>query len=205
MKETSFNFTFSRQTDYLFHYAVVASCTCTFFSFDQKDSRGKILIWRTIFDDATGDISWKNIWHIHLYLRDDNILITLGNYCTIWKRSRLEKFLKKFFSTNTNIFALISNISRMSKEIFTYQTNFLIPLFILSSLTSQTRTLIYRSARKQEKVKKDKKSDSFHHINVHMNVSPRATKRRTTTNFATHRPYTILPYIFPFLRFISRL
>lgn len=204
MKGTSFNFTSSRQTDYLFHYAVVASCTCTFFSHSIKKIREEKFLYGGLFL-TTGDISWKNIWHIHLYLRDDNILITLGNYCTIWKRSRLEKFLKKFFSTNTNIFALISNISRISKEIFTYQTNFLIPLFILSSLTSQTRTLIYRSARKQEKAKKDKKSDSFHHINVHMNVSPRATKRRTTTNFATHRPYTILPYIFPFLRFISRL
>lgn len=50
MKGTSFNFTFfPRQTDYLFHYAVVPSCTyLTFFRVRSKRfvSRGKI-IWTT--------------------------------------------------------------------------------------------------------------------------------------------------------------
>lgn len=77
MKGTSFNFTFfPRQTDYLFHYAVVPSCTyLTFFRVRSKRfvSRGKIILDdQNIF--ATRDISWTNIWHIRLYSRDDNIL-----------------------------------------------------------------------------------------------------------------------------------
>lgn len=66
MKGTSFNFTFSRQTDYLFHYAVASY---VFFTFDQKDSysRGKFLYGRPVHFRWWKIFLEKIFWHIHLY------------------------------------------------------------------------------------------------------------------------------------------